>query len=74
MLCQKTWKDIILKGKGNAKILLIFDHHIVRNTQTHSLSKLTSKELHLILFETNTVKLEKPFFQFNWKKMYFLIR
>ena len=53
----KTWKDIILKGKGN-------------------------KELYLILVEVNAVKLtvqhyfEKFFkiFQFNWKKLYFLIR
>ena len=53
----KTWKDIILRDKGD-------------------------KELYLILVEVNTVKLtvqqyfEKFFeiFQFNWKKLYFLIR
>ena len=28
----KTWKDIILKDKGDAKNLVIFDHHIVRNS------------------------------------------
>ena len=52
----KTWKDIILKDKGNAKNLVIFDHHIVRNSQIHRLNKLTSKELYLILVEVNTVK------------------
>ena len=52
----KTWKDIILKDKGNAKNLVIFDHHIVRNSQICSLNKLTSKELYLIPVETNTVK------------------
>ena len=29
----KTWKDIILKDKGNTKKLVIFDHNIVRNSQ-----------------------------------------
>ena len=78
----KTWKDIILNNKGNAKGLVIFDHHIVRNSQIHSLSKLTSKQLYLILVEANTVKpTAQDYFenlfetsQFNWKKIYFLIR
>ena len=73
----KTWKD-----KGNAQNLVIFDHHIVRNTQVLSFSKLTSKELYLILVEANTIKstaldyFEKLFetSQFNWKKIYLLIR
>ena len=72
----KTWKDIILKDKGNAKNLVIFDHHIVRNSQICSFTKLTSKEFYLILVEANTVKptaqnyLENLFetFQFNCKK------
>ena len=45
----KTWKDIILKDKRNAKNLVIFDHHNVRNSQICSLKKLTSKELYLII-------------------------
>ena len=28
-----TWEDIVLKDKGNAKSFIIFDHHIVRNSQ-----------------------------------------
>ena len=40
----KTWKDIILKGKGNAKNLAVFDHHLARKSQILGLSKLTSKE------------------------------
>ena len=66
----------------NAKNLIIFDHHIVSISQIFSLNKLTCKELHLILVEANTVKptaqdyfvsvFEKS--QFNWKKIYFLIR
>ena len=75
----KTWKDIILKDKGNAKSLVIFDHHIVRNSQIHSLNKPTSKELYLILVEANTVKptvqnyFENLFetSQFNWQKYIF---
>ena len=39
----KTWKDIILKDKGDAKELVIFAHHIVRNSQISSLNKLTIK-------------------------------
>ena len=78
----KTWKDIILKDKRNAKSLVIFDHHIVRNSQIHSLNKPTSKELYLILVEANTVKpTAQDYFknlfetsQFNWKKFFFLIR
>ena len=45
-----------MKDKGNAKKLVIFDHHIVRKSQICSLNKLTSKELHLILVDVNTVK------------------
>ena len=41
----KSWKDIFLKGKGNAKDLVIFDHHIVRKSQIFNLNKLASKEL-----------------------------
>ena len=78
----KTWQDITLKDKGNAKIVFIFDHHIARNSQIHSLNKITSNELYLILVEANTVKptaqdyLENLFetSQFNWKKIDFLIR
>ena len=78
----KTWKDIILKNKGNTKNLVTFDHHIVRNSQICSFNKLTSKELYLILADTNTVKptaqdyLENLFetSQFKCKEIYFLIR
>ena len=62
----KTLKDIILKDKGNAKNLVIFHYHIVRNFQICSLNKLTRKELYLILIVATS--------QFNWKKIYFLIR
>ena len=76
----KSWKDAILKNKGNAKNFVIFDHHIVRKSQTCSLSKLNSKELYLILVEANIVKpTAQDYFKnlfessdFNWKK-YFLI-
>ena len=78
----KSWKDAILKDKGNAKNLVIFDHHIVRKSQICSLNKLTSKELYLILVVANTVKpTAQDYFEnlfessdFNWKKIYFLIR
>ena len=40
----KSWIDIILKDKGNAKYLVIFYHNIVRKSQIYSLKKLTSKE------------------------------
>ena len=41
----KTWKDMILKDKGNARNLVLFDHHIVRKFQICSLNKLPSKEV-----------------------------
>ena len=52
----KSRKDAILKDKGNAKKLVIFEHHIVRKSQICSLNKLTGKELYLIHLEANTVK------------------
>ena len=75
----KSWKDAILKDKGNAKNLVIFDHHIVRKSQICSLSKLTSKELYLTLVDANTVKpTAQDYFEnlfessdFNWKKYIF---
>ena len=78
----KSWKDANLKDKGNAKKLVIFDHHIVRKSQICSLNKLTGKELHLILVDANTFKLtaqeyfESPFESsaFSWKNIYFLIQ
>ena len=51
----KNLEDIILKDKGNAKSLIILDHHIVRNSQIYSLNRLTNTELYLILVEPNTV-------------------
>ena len=77
----KTWKDIILKDKGNTKKLVIFDHHIVRKSQTFSLNKLSGKEIYLTLVDANTVKrTTKDYFgnlfessQFNWKKIFLLI-
>ena len=71
-----------MKDKGNAKNLVIFDHHIIRKSQLCSLNKLTSKELYLILVDANTVKpTAQDYFQnlfessdFNWKKIYLLIR
>ena len=76
------WKDIILKDKGNANNLVIFDHHIMRKSQIFSLNKLTSRELYLILVDANAVKpIAQDHFenlfetcQFNWKKISFLIR
>ena len=52
----KTWKDNILKDKGNTNNLVSFDHHIVRNSQICSLNKVTSEELYLILVDANTAK------------------
>ena len=52
----KMWKDIILKDKGNANNLVIFEHHILRKSQICNLNNLTSKELYLILVDANTVK------------------
>ena len=76
MLCQK---DITLKDKGNAKNLVIFDHHILRYSQICCLNKRTSKEFYLILVEANTVKpTAQDYFenlfetsQLNWKKHIF---
>ena len=78
----KSWKDAILKDRGNAKNLVIFDHHIVRKSQICSLNKLTSKELYLILVDANIVKpTAQDYFEslfessdFNLKKNYLLIR
>ena len=75
----KSWKNIILKDKGNAKNLVIFDHYIIRKTQLFNLNKLTSKELYSILVDTKTVKpTAQDYFQnlfessdFNWKKYIF---
>ena len=67
----KTWKDIILKDKGNAKNLVIFDQHSVSKSQICSLNKLTSEVLYLILVDANTVKYANTFtFQVNFKKIY----
>ena len=65
----------------NAKNLVIFYHHIIRKSQICSPKKLTSKELYLILADTNAVKptaqdyFENLFeiLQFNWKKNIFSI-
>ena len=51
----KTWKDVILKDKGNAKNLVIFDSRNLRKSQFCCLNKLTRKELYLILVDANTV-------------------
>ena len=75
----KSWKDAILKDKGNAKNLVIFGHHIVRKCRICSVSKLASKELYLILVDTNTVKpTAQDYFEnlfesseSNWKKCLF---
>ena len=77
----KTHRDIILKDKGNAKNAVIFDQSILRKSQIYSLNKLTSKELHLILVDANTVEpTAQDYFEnlfessdFNWKKIYVLI-
>ena len=71
--------DIILKDRRNAKNLFIFDHHIERKSQIFSRNKLNSKELYLILVDTNTVKpTAQDYFKnlfessnFNWKKYIF---
>ena len=75
----KSWKDAILKDKGNARKFVIFDHHILRKSQICSLNKLTSKELYLIFADANTVKpTAQDYFEnlfdssdFNWKKYIF---
>ena len=78
----KTWKNIILKDKGNANNLVILDHHIIRKSQICNINKFTSKKLYLILVDANAVKeTVQDYFenlfetsQFNWKNRYFLIR
>ena len=74
---SKTWKHITLKDKKNKKNLVIFEHHILKKSQTCSLNKLTSKESYLILVDKNTVKpTAQDYFEnlfasseFNWKKI-----
>ena len=68
--------EIQRKDKRNAKNLVIFDHHTVKKSQICNLNKLTSKELYLILVNTNTGKPKtEDYFEnlfkssdFNWKK------
>ena len=68
-----------MKDKGNTKNLVIFDHHIVRNSQICGLNKFTNRELYLILVHANTVKpTTQDYFenlfetsQFNWKNIYY---
>ena len=75
----KSWNDVILKDKENAKNLVIFYHRIVRKSHICSLNKLTSKELYLILVDKNTVKsTAQDYFEnlfqsseFTWKKCIF---
>ena len=50
------WKYIIFKDKGNAKYLVIFDHHIVRKCQIYGHNKLISEDLYLILVDADSVK------------------
>ena len=78
----KTWKDVILKNKGNGNNLVISDHHFIKNFQICSLNKLTSKELYLTHVDANAAKpTAQDYFgnlfetsQFNWEKVYFLMR
>ena len=68
--------EIQRKDKRNAKPLVIFDYHTVKKCQICNLNKLTSKELYLILVNTNTGKPKtEDYFEnlfkssdFNWKK------
>ena len=53
----KTWKDIVLKDKGNSSNYNIFHHHIRQSQIQISLKKLTSKGLYSILVDANAVKL-----------------
>ena len=57
MALPKTWKDIILKDKGNTNNLVIFDHHVIRKSQIYCFNKVASKRLYLILVDANAVKL-----------------
>ena len=74
-----------MKDKGNTKNLVIFDHHIIRNSQICGLNKFTNQELYLILVHANTVKpttqdyfenlFETSLFNWNylinWKNIYY---
>ena len=73
----KSWNDIILKDKENAKNLVIFYHCIIRKSHICSLNKLN--KLYLILVDENTVKsTTQDYFEnlfesskFTWKKIIF---
>ena len=43
MLCQNRGKTLFFKDKGNAKNLVLFDHHIVRKSQFVVLTNLLVK-------------------------------
>ena len=67
----KTWKDIILKDKGNTKNLAVFDHHLARKSQILGLSKLTSKEYTVTSTAQNYFETLLESLDFNWKKNIF---
>ena len=56
MLFQKLGNILIWKTNGIQKNLILFDHHIVGNSQIWCPKKLTSKKLYLILVNANLVK------------------
>ena len=62
MLYQKLVK-ILLKGKGNAKKLVIFDHHIVRNSQIEP-SQFDWKKIYFLICNT-TLDTKTSMFQYK---------
>ena len=50
----KHWKHTLTENTTNSQNLSYLNHHLIKSNQTHSVKKLTAKELYLISLQDET--------------------
>ena len=76
------WKTSLLEDNGNSNNLVLFNHHVIKNTQICSLEKLNSKEMYNIqILHKNCEPTGQIYYKdllngssLEWKEIYLLPR
>ena len=48
------WKETLTENTTNSQNLSYVNHHLIKSSQTHSVEKLTAKDLYLISLQDET--------------------
>ena len=79
---SKSWKEELRRNNHISDALFVYDHHLIKSNQIHSLNKCKSKELYCLQISLNDSKTRSQLYfenlfqnkDIDWKHVYILPR